>query len=431
MVRREDTMPGRSIFQSLTHRNFRLFFIGQSLSLVGTWTQTTTMPWLLSRLTDSKSLYGFVLFCATLPALFLPPFAGVIVDRFDRRRLLMVTQALAMLQALALAIIVATGHVQLWHVFVLNLILSMVNAFDLPARQTFLGDMLDSREDLANAIALHSTMINSARLFGPSLAAWLIVAVGEQGSFFVNAASFSAVLVALALMHTRRHVPSVEDEPWLVGLKGGFGYVRRHRPIRSALIVVAFASMFGMPYSLLLPFFTVEQLGAGPGTYGLLMTAPGVGALTACLYIAWRGLKGLTRRLMVGPAIAGAGLIAISFCRSPYPALAVLFFIGFGFMTTLNAANTLLQSMADPEKRGRVMGYYSIAFTGMAPLGNLIVPTLAGWIGTPGTMMLGGAVCVLAALWLRLTINNWRGEVRAQLRPKPVVVQETEVPVGG
>lgn len=424
-------MPGRSIFQSLTHRNFRLFFIGQSLSLVGTWTQTTTMPWLLSRLTDSKSLYGFVLFCATLPALFLPPLAGVIVDRFDRRRLLMVTQTIAMLQALALAIIVTSGHVQLWHVFVLNLILSMVNAFDMPARQTFLGDMLDTRDDLANAIALHSTMINAARLFGPSLAAWLIVAVGEQGSFFVNAASFSAVLVALNLMQTRRHVPSVQDEPWLVGLKGGFGYVRNHRPIRSALIVVAAASMFGMPYSLLLPFFTVEQLGAGPGTYGLLMTAPGVGALTACIYIAWRGLKGLTRRLMVGPAIAGCGLIAISFCRSPYAAMAVLFFIGFGFMTTLNAANTLLQSMADPDKRGRVMGYYSIAFTGMAPLGSLIVPSLAGWIGTPGTMMVGGTVCVLAATWLRLTINNWRGEVRAQLRPKPVVVQETEVPVGG
>jgi MFS family permease len=423
-------MPGRSLFRSLQHRNFRLFFIGQSLSLIGTWTQTTTMLWLMMRLTDSELIYGIVGFVATLPALLLPPFAGVVTDRTDRRRLLLATQSLAMTQAFVLTLVVYSGHEKLWNVAILNFILSVVNSFDLTARQTFLGDMIDDREDLANAIALHSTMINGARLFGPSLAAWLLVEVGEAGSFFINGLSFLAVLAALLAMTTRRHVHA-EHPPIWTGLREGFGYVRNSRPIRSALMVVAIASLFGLPYNLLMPYFTRDVLDAGPGTYGMLMTAPGIGALTACLYIARRGLRGLTRRLMVGPLLAGSCLIGISFCRSPGPALVLLLGTGFGFMMLLNAANTLLQSMSEEDKRGRVLSYYSIAFTGMAPMGNLIVPSMAFVASTPIAMLIGGTICVTIGLWLAFTISHWRPEVRARLAPKPVTFAESEVPVTG
>jgi MFS family permease len=424
-------MPGRSLFRSLSHRNFRLFFLGQSLSLIGTWTQTTTMLWLMSRLAPNEAIYGLVGFIATSPAFLFPPLAGVITDRVDRRRLLMVTQSLAMTQAFVLAIVVATGKTQLWQVGVLNFILSVVNSFDLTARQTFLGDMIDDRSDLANAIALHSTMINGARLFGPSLAAWLLITIGEEGCFFINGFSFLAVLAALAAIRTRRHVHAIEHPPLLAGLREGFGYVQKSRPIRSALIVVATVSLFGLPYNALMPYFTKNVLHEGPGIYGLLMTAPGIGAFAACLYIAQRGLKGLTRRLVIGPLLSGICLVLLSYSRSPNIALILLLPTGFGFMMLLNAANTLLQSISDDDKRGRVLSYYSIAFTGMAPFGTLIVPSLANAIDTPAALFIGGSMCILVGLWLVGTIGKWRPEVRAKLAPKPVTFAESEIPVTG
>lgn len=424
-------MPGPTLFRSLHHRNFRLFFIGQSLSLIGTWTQTTTMLWLMSRLTDSEFIYGLVGFFATLPALLLPPFAGVVADRVDRRRLLILTQSLAMTQAFGLAAVVAWGHVQLWQVAIMNLLLSVINAFDLTARQTFLGDLIEEKDDLANAIALHSSMINGTRLIGPSLAGWLLVVVGEAGCFFVNGLSYLAVLASLLAIRIRKQLIAIEHPPIWTGLREGFGYVRRNRPIRSALVVVAVASLFGLPYNLLMPYFTRDVLHAGPGTYGLLMTAPGFGALIACVFIARRGLRGLTRRLRAGPLIAGTCLVVVSFCRSPIAAIVVLFGTGFGFMMLLNAANTLLQSMSEDNKRGRVLSYYSIAFTGMAPMGNLIVPSLAFLASTPTALLIGGCVCVSVGVWLTLTINAWRPEVRAKLAPKPVALAEAEVSVTG
>jgi MFS family permease len=420
-------MPGRTLLRSLSHRNFRLFFTGQTLSLIGTWTQQAGVQWLLSRLTQSKALYGQIGFAAQLPALLFPPFTGVIVDRMNRRRLIMATQTVAMCQAFALAALVWSGHVQIWHVLVLNLLLSTVNSFDLPARQTFLGDLINDRDDLANAIALNSSMVNGARLFGPSLAAALMVGIGVEGCFAVNGLSFLAVLVALALMRIQRRISPTAHTPLWSGFREGWRYVVGDRPIRAALLITAAMSLCGLPYNLLLPYFTREVLHGDEWTYGLLLTAPGLGAFTAGMFIAWRGLRGLTKRLVVSPLIAAGSLFAASWCQSTPLAVICLYCAGFGFLTLLNSVNTLIQSIADEDKRGRVMGFYAICFTGMSPLGNLIVPALADGVGTPGALRCGAGACLIAGLIYIGSARHWRTEVRERLAKARTVVVEEDI----
>jgi MFS family permease len=415
-------MLRRTLLRSLTHRNFRLFFTGQTLSLVGTWTQQAGVQWLLSRLTDSKALYGQIGFIAQLPALLLPPVTSVIVDRMNRRRLILATQAVAMFQAFALAALVWSGHIQLWHVLVLNLLLSAVNAFDMPARQTFLGDLIDDRDDLANAIALNSSMVNGARLFGPSLAAALMVGIGIEGCFAVNGLSFLAVLIALSLIQLRRTSHTAVHPPLWSGFHEGWRYVIGDKPIRAALLITAALSLCGLPYNLLLPYFTREVLHGDEWTYGLLLTAPGLGAFSAGIVIAFRGLRGLTKRLVVSPLIAGGSLFAASLCQSTWLAVVCLFGAGFGFLTLLNSVNTLIQSIADEDKRGRVLGFYAICFTGMSPLGNLIVPGLADALGTAGALRFGACMCLIAGLIYIGSARHWRTEVRERLAKARVVV---------
>jgi MFS family permease len=408
-------MAKGSLIRALRHRNYRLYFAGQALSLIGTWTQQAGVQWLMSHLAATKSEYGRAGFAAQLPALLFPPFAGVIADRVDRRRLLITTQSLALLQAATLALLVHQGAATLWSVLLLNVVLSMVNAFDLPTRQTFLGDIVEDRDDLANAIALNSSLVNGTRLIGPSLAAVLMVLIGVAGCFLANALSFVAVIAALAMMRvTQSH--RVHAHPSLIaGLADGWNYVRGDRPIRAALFVVAGASLFGLPYNVLLPYVTRELLGGREWTYGLLLTAPGLGAFVAGIWIASRGLKGMIRRLIVAPFIAGLSLLLASLSHSLVPVLICLFCAGFGFLILLNSANTLIQTIAAADKRGRVMGFYAIAFTGMAPLGNLVIPEMAERFGTANALRGSALACLLSGLAFAASARTWRQEVRTRV----------------
>ena len=409
-------MPGRSILRALAHRNFRLFFTGQTLSLIGTWTQSTAMPWLVSGLTDSKTILGLVAFSSQLPSFFLPPFAGVLTDRMNRHRLLLVTQSLAMCQAFGLAALVWTGHVRIWQLVMFNLTLSAINAFDMTARQTFLGEMLDSRDDLANAIALNSAIVQGSRLFGPALAALLIWRTGEAGCFFLNGVSFLAVLVALVAMRLPSRPPVGLHAPMLHGLREGFGYVSRTVPIRSLLLLVSAVSLLGLPYAVLLPIYARETFGNSPSNYGWLMTAPGVGALAASVVIAWQGLRHALFRVCTGPILTGLCLVGFASTTTIWLNVACLFGAGVGIMALLNTTNTLLQSLAPDALRGRVLSFYTMSFLGMAPLGSLVLGSSADVVGVRPVVAAAGCLCLIAGSVFAARMRPWAPTVKTHLR---------------
>jgi MFS family permease len=410
-------MPGRSILRALAHRNFRLFFTGQTLSLIGTWTQSTAMPWLVSGLTDSKTVLGLVAFSSQLPSFFLPPFAGVITDRVNRRSLLLVTQTLAMVQAFGLSAMVWTGHVQIWQLILFNFSLSAINAFDMTARQAFLGEMLDDRDDLANAIALNSAMVNGARLFGPTLAALLIATTGEAGCFFLNGVSFLAVLLALIAMRLPRRVAEAHRTPVWRGLRDGLKYVVGNTQVRVVLLLVSVVSLLGLPYAVLLPIYARETFGNNPHGYGLLMTAPGVGALTASLIIAWLGLRYALLRIAAGPALTGICLVGFAATKSLGPGLLFLFGVGFGLMLLLNTSNTLLQSLVPDEVRGRVLSFYTMSFLGMAPLGSLVLGATADGAGVVNVLTISGVCCLTAGTVFAMRTRDWSASLEEHLAP--------------
>jgi MFS family permease len=418
-------MPGRSILRALAHRNFRLFFAGQTLSLIGTWTQSFAMPWLVSGLTNSKTVLGLVAFSSQLPSFFLPPFAGVVTDRVNRHRLLMFTQSLAMLQAFGLATLVWLGHIQIWHLILFNLTLSAINAFDMTARQTFLGEMLENRDDMANAIALNSAIVNGSRLFGPTLAAYLIDLTGEAGCFFLNGVSFLAVLIALKLMTISPRQVAGERKPVMHGLQEGFRYVSGHAPIRALLILVAVVSFVGLPYAVLLPIYARETMGDNPNGYGRLMTAPAVGMLAASLLIAWIGLRHSFFRIAIGTTLAGAGLIGFALTRPLWPNLVFLFGTGFGLILLLNTSNMLLQSLVPDEMRGRVLSFYAMSFLGMGPLGSLVLGAVADLVGVRSVMIIAGTSCLSAGLIFAMQMGRWRPAVRAQLAASKTLAPPT------
>ncbi|HEX4591601.1 MAG TPA: MFS transporter [Gemmataceae bacterium] len=347
--------------------------------------------------------------------LFPPPFAGVLTDRVNRHRLLLVTQSLAMLQAFGLSALVWAGHVKIWQLILFNLTLSAINAFDMTARQTFLGEMLDDREDLANAIALNSAMVNGSRLFGPSLAALLIATTGEAGCFFLNGVSFLAVLLALVAMRLPRRPPPGPRRPVLHGLREGLSYIAGHGPIRALLLIVSVVSFAGLPYAVLLPIYARETMGDDPTRYGLLMTAPGVGALVASVVLAWLGLRKAMPRVAGGPVLTGASLIGFAATSSLASNLACLFGAGFGIMFLLNTSNTLLQSLAPDAIRGRVLSFYAMSFLGMSPLGSLVLGGAADMIGIRPVIAIAGVCCLAAGTVFAARMGRWRPAVRAQI----------------
>jgi len=388
----------RIIFRSLRYRNYRLFFMGQSISLIGTWIQRLALPWLVYRLTGSAFLLGLVGFAGQIPTFLLTPFTGVLTDRWNRYHILIGTQILAMIQALILSFLFFTGAIQVWHIILLSIFLGFVNSFDMPARQAFVVEMVEKREDLGNAIALNSSMVNSARLLGPSIAGVLIAATGEGTCFLLNGLSYLFVIGSLLMMKITPKKAKIQEGRVLQGLKEGFSYVFGFAPIRSIILLLGLVSLMGMPYAVLMPVFAKEILHGGSHTFGFLMGASGVGALAGALYLASRkSILGLGKIIPLSAAVFGFGLIAFSLSRFFYLSLTLMLITGLGMIIQMASSNTILQTIVDDDKRGRVMSFFAMAFVGTAPFGSLLAGALASSLGAPNTLVIGGISCVLGA----------------------------------
>ncbi|MFL6229144.1 MAG: MFS transporter [Pyrinomonadaceae bacterium] len=402
------------MLRALGHRNYKLFFSGQSVSLIGTWMTRIATSWLVYRLSGSALLLGVVGFAGQIPSFVLAPFAGVLVDRWNRHRLLVVTQVLALLQSLALAVLTLTGLINIRHVILLSIFQGFVNAFDMPARQAFVVEMVEKREDLPNAIALNSSMVNAARLVGPSLGGVIIAAVGEGWCFMIDAVSYLAVIASLlAMTITPRLTRRTNDANVWQQLTEGWRYAVNFAPIRDLLLLLALVSLVGMPYTVLMPVFANEVLHGGPNMLGLLMAASGVGALVGALFLAARkSVLGLGKYIPLMAGAFGVGLMAFSFSRLVWVSLLLMVVTGLGFMVQMAASNTVLQTIVDEDKRGRVMSFYTMAFMGTAPFGSLLAGAVADRIGAPHTLLFGGLGCVLGALWFARSLPALRREVR-------------------
>jgi MFS family permease len=390
-------MNWRLVVRALQHRNYRLFYGGQGISLIGTWMTRVATGWLVYRLTHSAFLLGLVSFAGQIPILLLSPIAGVWVDRLNRHRVLVVTQVLSMLESFALAGLALGGVITVLEVILLNLFQGAVNAFDMPARQAFVVEMVESKEDLPNAIALNSSLVNAARLVGPAVAGVLIAAVGEGYCFLLDGISYMAVIASLLAMSlvpwTPRAHASVRSE-----LREGWEYVRGFRPIWAILLLLSLVSLVGMPYTALMPIFAGNILHGGAHTFGFLMGATGVGALIGAVSLAARrSVLGLGRLVALMAAGFGASLIAFAASRQLWLSLLLLVLTGFSFMQQMASSNTILQTIAEDSKRGRVMSFYAMAFQGMAPFGSLIAGVVAARIGAPQTLMIGGSICIFGA----------------------------------
>ncbi|SYZ72842.1 Tetracycline resistance protein, class C [Candidatus Zixiibacteriota bacterium] len=396
---KNDSVSLKHILRALNSRNYRLFFGGQGVSLIGTWMQRIALSWLVYRLTNSPFLLGLVSFSGQIPTFLLAPVAGVLADRMNRLKLVIAAQILSMIQAFLLAFLVLTKMITTWEIIVLSIFLGLVNAFEITARQSLVVEMIDKKEDLGNAIALNSSIFNGARLVGPSIAGILIAAVGEGVCFLLNGISFGAVIAALMMMKLKPIHTKPKNDNMLKGLKEGFAYTFGFPPLRSILLMVALVNLMGMPYVVLLPVFARDILHGGPNTLGFLMGATGVGALSGALFLAARkSVVGLGKWIPIAAGTLGGGLIL--FCLSRHFVLSIILMlpIGFGMMVNMASSNTLLQTIVDDDKRGRLMSQYAMAFMGMAPLGSLWAGAAAGRIGAPLTLIIGGLICILAAL---------------------------------
>lgn len=389
--------------RALSHRNYRLFFTGQGISLVGTWITRVATSWLVYRLTGSAAMLGIVGFVGQIPTFALAPFAGVWVDRWSRYRVLVGTQVLSMLQSFVLASLALAGIINVTHIVLLSVLQGVINAFDTPARQAFVVDMVEDRADLPNAIVLNSSMVNGARLIGPSVAGVLIALAGEGWCFMLDALSYVAVIASLLMMRLPRAQRPAPDKHVLAELRDGFRYAFGFAPIRSVLLLLSLVSLMGMPYTVLMPVMAAGVLHGGPHTLGFLMGATGVGALGGAVFLASRrSVLGLGRVIPAASVLFGFGLIAFSLSRSVALSLVLMVVTGTGFMVQLASSNTILQTIVREEMRGRVMAFYTMAFLGTAPFGSLLAGGFAARFGAPRTILLGGCACILGgALFAR------------------------------
>ena len=402
------------IFRALKYRNYRLYFIGQGVSLVGSWMQDVAVSWLVYRMTHNAFLLGVAGFARQIPSLFLGPFAGVLVDRSNRLRMLIVIQTLFMIQAFVLAFLVLFTSATVWQIIALSSMAGFVNAFDVPTRQSFVIQMVENKADLGNAIALNSMMFNGARLIGPSIAGLVIAAAGEGACFLLNALSFLAVLGSLFAMKNIPKVKTAKKSHVLRELKTGISYAFGFVPIRSILLLIALVSLLGTSFVVLMPVFAKEILHGGPHTLGFLMGAIGVGALAGAFYLASRrSVVGLERMIPAAAGIFGLGLIAMSQSRFFALSLVLMAVIGFGMMSNMVSCNTLIQTLVDDDKRGRVMSLYAMSFMGMAPFGSLLAGSLASRIGAPNSAMIGGICCIMGSVWFMLKLP----EIKKTMHP--------------
>jgi MFS family permease len=401
-------------WRALRHRNFKLFVTGQSVSLVGTWMTRLATSWLVYRLTGSALLLGVVGFSGQILTFLLAPFAGVWVERLDRRKLLVWTQALAGIQSLALAALTLAKIITIHEIIALAALQGLINAFDMPGRQVFLVQMVEDKQDLGNAIALNSSIVNLARLVGPALAGLVIAWVGEGYCFLIDGISYGAVIVSLLMMRVRPLEVRPVAASMLVQMKEGWSYVSTFKPIRTILLLFAVISLMGMPFMVLLPIFAGKILHGGAHTLGFLTGASGVGALGSAMSLALRRtVRGLTTMIQVAAAMFGVGLILFGMSHVLWLSMLLMLVVGFGMMQGLAASNTVIQTLVPEDKRGRVMSYYTMAFVGMAPFGSLLAGALAHKFGAPHTVMMTGSVCVLGSLWFTTQLPG----VRAVMRP--------------
>src|SRR5579883_2479566 len=401
------------MIRALHHRNYRLFFAGQFVSLAGTWMTNVATSWLVYRLTGSALLLGLVGFAGQFPAFLLAPVAGIYVDRWNQHKLIVATQTASMIQSFALAALTLTGRINVPWLLALGAAQGLINAFDMPCRQAFLVTMIEGKEDLGNAIALNSSMVNASRLLGPSIGGLIIAAAGEGWCFFIDGASYLAVIAALlAMIVPASAAPKTESRP-LHDFLEGWNYVRGSMPIRSIILLLALSSLVGVPYAVLIPIFAGGILHGGPHTLGLLMAASGCGALIGAVWLASRkSVLGLNGAIPAAAAVFGVGLVAFACSRAVWLSSLLIMLAGGGFMIQMAASNTILQTIVDDDKRGRVMSFFMMAFLGTAPFGSLFAGGLADRVGAPKALALGGALCLLGAAWFSRLLPKIRHAIR-------------------
>ncbi|MBD2344776.1 MFS transporter [Anabaena subtropica] len=404
-------------------RNYRLFFAGQGISLIGTWMTQLATVWLVYELTNSPLMLGIVGFTSQIPSFFLAPFGGVFVDRFSRYRTLIGTQMLSMIQSLALAILTFTGMIQIWHIIALSLFQGFVSALDAPARQAFVPELVECREDLANAIAVNSTMINGARLIGPAVGGLLISTIGITYCFLIDGLSYIAVIAGLLAMKVKPwKLSAIDGNPWQQ-VKEGFVYAFSFPPIRAILLLSTLVSLMGLQNTILVPIFAETILKGGAETLGFLMAASGLGALSGGIYLATRRtIVGIGQLIAIAPAILGVGLIAFSASRFLPLSLFTMLFVGLGTILQIAASNTFLQTIVEENKRGRLMSLYTMSFLGIIPIGNLLGGALANRIGAPNTLIIDGIACIIGSIFFHRELPALKKLVMPIYEQKGIVI---------
>ncbi len=415
----------KSTYRALYNRNYRLYFGGQSISLIGTWMQQIAINWLTFSLTHSAFLLGVVGFSGRISTLVLSPFAGVFIDRWDRHRTIVVTQILSMIPALLLAILVLTDTIKIWQIISLSFFLGLINTLDQPARQSFVVDMVEKKEDLGNAIALNSSMMTVARFVGPAIAGIIISAVGEGICFLLNGLSFIAVIASLLAMKITSKKKGAQSATKTQILKEGFAYAFGFPPIRSILLLLALVSIMAMPYTVLMPAIAKDVLHGNANTFGFLVTASGCGALAGAMYLASKkNVLGLEKTIVIGTALFGSGLIIFSLSHIFWLSLLLMIIVGFGMMLSSTPCNTIIQTIVDEDKRGRVMSFFTMAFFGTMPIGSLLGGSLAHIIGVPATIMVGGIACLFGSIMFAIKLPSLMEMVRPIYVKKGIIVEE-------
>ncbi len=419
----------KNLFQALTSRNYRIYFTGQGISLIGTWMQRTTMGWFVYRLTDSALLLGLIGFLSQIPSVFIGPFAGVWADKFKRLSILKITQTVSLLQALTLGVLVLTNTIQIWHLVVLSIFSGITEAIDAPARQSLVIELIEKRSLLPNAIALNSAMFNGARLIGPSLAGIIIALSNEGYCFLVNGLSYIAVIISLFMIKVPIKEILVSTDSMFVKIKQGWKYSFSHLPIRYLIANISVITMFGMSYAVLMPIFARDILHGDSKTMGFLMSMAGVGALIGAMYLASRkSVRGLTKKMVYAALVFSTALIIFSFSHSLILSLSLMLVVGLGMMFQMATSNTILQSVVDDDMRGRVMSLHSMAFMSIAPFGSLLVGFLSKNIGAPITLSICAVICLLWGLYgislqgnLTKSINQMLDKHEQANKPVPAI----------
>ena len=385
-----------STFNAFKSRNYRLYFSGQSISLIGTWMQKTAVSWVVYSETHSKFMLGLTLFASMFPSFIFSFLGGVASDRYNRYKLLLITQFASMGQAILLTLLIFFRHYSVWEIIALSALLGLINAFDVPARQSLVYEMVDDKADLPNALALNSSMVNLSRLIGPGIAGIALEKFGEDVCFGLNAVSFIAVIGSLLLMKLPRYLEKPRTKNVFGELKEGFQYIKQTPSIAFVLIMLALISLLVLPFSTLIPVYAKDIFKGTASTFGVIDSVIGLGAFCGAIFLAsLKPGRNLRKILATNTLIFGAGLVLFS--HTTYYPIALVFatISGFGMMSQITISNTLIQTTVDPAMRGRVISFYAMAFFGMQPLGGLLIGTLSQWIGTPDTVMAQGIITLI------------------------------------